>query len=305
MLFKLLRQIPLALARYIAYRVQRLFKNEVGQPSDPATSPGPHAQVDLDASYLALTDWPVYQGQEDPEVLVEPIYQLWRSIPNGHKWSQYFQIYRKVFESRRGKPLRILEIGVYRGASLALWRKYFSHPDSFVLGIDIDPSCVQYAVPSEHIEVRIGSQSDENFLMGLVAEFGPFDIIIDDGSHRTAHQIQSFSYLFDRGLKAGGVYLVEDLHANYWPAWRDSAKTFLDVCKDLIELMHIQYHLNDKTGTDHSLGTQAALRVPAITRMLGEIRIFDSIAVIEKVERSYASYWVTIEQANDPTPAFS
>ncbi len=147
--------------------------------------------------------------------------------------------------------------------------------------------------------MRIGSQSDASFLKQVIDEFGPFDIIIDDGSHHTAHQIQSFNHLFDMGLKAGGQYLVEDLHASYWPGWRDSEKTFLDICKELIELMHVHYKRDDlpQTFARHAIDQHASIRVPAITKMLGEIRIFDSIALIEKVDRPYLPYYLSLEKS--------
>jgi hypothetical protein len=49
--------------------------------------------------------------------------------------------------------------------------------------------------------VRIGSQADPEFLRRVVREFGPFDLIIDDGSHHSSHIIATFNHLFDAGLK--------------------------------------------------------------------------------------------------------
>ena len=333
MILKLLKQIPAALARLLVYRVHSALHPDAktSAPAPPAAQAaavsGPTAVhhstttaptrststtvaandaaqaarplVDLDARYLAPSDWFTYQAKEElPELLADPLYALWLTIPNGHKWSHYFAIYRKVFEERRHRPLRILEIGVYLGSGLSLWRQYFDHQDTVIVGIDIQPNCAQFAVPLRGIEVRIGSQADACFLQQVVDQFGPFDIIIDDGSHHTAHQIQSFNHLFDSGLKAGGLYLVEDLHASYWPGWRDSEKTFLDICKELIELMHVHYQRDDlpQTFARHALDQHASISVPAIAKMLGEIRIFDSIALIEKVARPYVPYYVTLEK---------
>ena len=335
MIFQLLKQVPPALARFIVYRMRgaRSFSAPVATGyAEPAAAKAPavgqmtvppiaapptaappiaatqmavdetspaHAKVNLGAQYLALADWPVYRLNEEPDELVAAeLYKLWLTIPNGHKWGHYFEVYRKVFETRRLQPLRILEIGVYLGSSLSLWRKYFSHASTLVVGIDIQPNCAQFAAPADGIEVRIGSQTDAIFLQQVVAEFGPFDIIIDDGSHHTAHQIQSFNHLFAGGLKPGGLYLVEDLHASYWPGWIDSEKTFLDICKELIELMHAHYRRDDlaQTFARHSPDLHASIQVPAITRMLGEIRMFDSIAAIEKVDRQYVPYYTTLEK---------
>ena len=65
--------------------------------------------------------------------------------------------------------------------------------------------------PANHRHVRIGSQDDSSFLSSIVREFGQFDVILDDGSHRPSHMNASFRHLFDQGLAAGGLYLAEDL----------------------------------------------------------------------------------------------
>ena len=38
---------------------------------------------------------------------------------------------------------------------------------------------------------------------------GQLDFIIDDGSHHPQHQIISFTFLFEKGLKPGGIYIIE------------------------------------------------------------------------------------------------
>jgi hypothetical protein len=50
----------------------------------------------------------------------------------------------------------------------------------------------------------------------LAAAEGPFDVVIDDGSHVSAHQITSFYFLFNH-LRAGGFYVIEDIQTSFWP----------------------------------------------------------------------------------------
>lgn len=54
----------------------------------------------------------------------EDLYQIWRTIPGGHKWWHYFRIYESIIGPLRGQPIRLLEVGVYKGGSLAMWRNY-------------------------------------------------------------------------------------------------------------------------------------------------------------------------------------
>jgi hypothetical protein len=266
-------------------------------PIEP-TVPVPSSTIDalsneigLDPAYERLVQWPTYRNDVPaPELLSDALYQLWATTSHGHKWTHYFEIYQAVFGPRRTDSMRILEIGVLEGSSLRLWKRYFSHPDTIVVGVDIRPECIEFDAPADGIRVRIGSQADGTFLKRVVQEFGPFDLIIDDGSHVSSHMIASFNHLFSNGLKESGIYFVEDLHANYWQPWRDSRRSFLDMCKELLEHMHAHYQrappaafLIDKPSDQ----PMAALEVPLITTMIKEIRVFDSIAAIYKTHREY------------------
>jgi hypothetical protein len=121
----------------------------------------------------------------------------------------YLPFYQHHFQKLRRRPLTILEIGVYEGASLRVWRSYF--PSSTIVGIDINPIDIE----EPRIEFRCGSQDDPQFLATLAKEFAPFDIIIDDGSHVGRHVIASFNNLFPN-LAPGGWYVIEDIATAYW-----------------------------------------------------------------------------------------
>jgi hypothetical protein len=191
-------------------------------------------------------------------------------MPQGHKWTHYFETYQTIFGSRRNTPMRILEIGVLQGASLRLWKSYFQNANTSVVGVDIDPACARFDTPSNGIHVRIGSQVDSEFLASVVNEFGPFDLIIDDGSHHSTHMIKSLNCLFAAGLKDDGIYFVEDLHANYW-----LPKTPLSAW-----------------GEELQSGSNLALEVPEITTIIKEIRFFDSIVAIYKTRRLHAPRYI-------------
>lgn len=124
----------------------------------------------------------------------------------------YLPNYQRHFHGVRRRKLTILEIGVYEGASLRVWRSYF--PRSTIVGIDINESHVEEA----RIHFRRGSQDDPDFLAALSKEFGPLDIVIDDGSHIGRHMIASFDCLFPH-VVPGGWYVIEDIATAYWPEY--------------------------------------------------------------------------------------
>jgi hypothetical protein len=119
--------------------------------------------------------------------------------------------YEKYLPFNRYENLNILEIGVLDGKSLLTWKEYYYN--SHILGIDINPDCKKFE--ESRISVEIGSQSDSIFLSQISFKYGPFDMILDDGSHMNNHQIFSFQQLWGH-VKSGGVYVIEDVGCSYW-----------------------------------------------------------------------------------------
>lgn len=122
--------------------------------------------------------------------------------------------YEKYLPFKRYDEINILEIGILDGKSLLTWKEYFYRAN--ILGIDINPDCKKYEEP--RISVEIGSQDDGNFLSRTWQKYGPFDMILDDGSHMNEHVIYSFEHLWG-SVKSGGVYIVEDCGTSYWSDW--------------------------------------------------------------------------------------
>jgi 23S rRNA U2552 (ribose-2'-O)-methylase RlmE/FtsJ len=163
------------------------------------------------------------------------------------KWHHYLEIYERHFEPlrQRQQALRILELGVSRGGSLEIWRKYFG-PRARIVGIDIDPACAERVDP-ENI-VMMGDQSDPKVLQAAIERLGGgVDLVIDDGSHLGRHQIPTFEFLYPR-ISERGVYVCEDLHCSYWPTHEGGLHrqgTFAEYAKALVD--HLQgWYLKDE-----------------------------------------------------------
>jgi hypothetical protein len=185
-----------------------------------------------------------------------------------HKWLHYPDLYDRHFVPFRGTPLKMLEIGVFEGGSLEIWRRYFG-VEATIYGIDINPDCADRV--SEPNQVRIGSQADPAFLRSVVEEMGALDIVLDDGSHIAAHQWASFETLFPM-MKEGGLYVIEDLHTSYWPGFHQGgyrrAGSAIEMIKSMIDDLHGWYHRkNARTAAGGSVAG---------------IHIYDSIVFIEK-----------------------
>jgi len=127
----------------------------------------------------------------------------------------YLHYYERHFDRLRFDNLKILEIGVGHGESLKLWMDYFEM--SHINGLDIRPD-VETCL-GERITVHIGDQSDTQTLIRISESHGPFNIVVDDGSHVIDHILSSFRVLFPL-MPSGAVYAMEDMRCTYHGADR-------------------------------------------------------------------------------------
>jgi SAM-dependent methyltransferase len=133
--------------------------------------------------------------------------------------THYLQKYEEHFKNLLDRDIRLLELGVFRGGSLLLWRDYFER--GLIVGLDLNP--VQLEDPGGRIRFYCGRQQDVKLLDKIARETAPegFDVIIDDCSHIGELTRISFWHLFDNHLKPGGFYVIEDWSTGYWDNWFD------------------------------------------------------------------------------------
>ncbi|MFP4239338.1 MAG: class I SAM-dependent methyltransferase [Rhodosalinus sp.] len=195
----------------------------------------------------------IYAGNEGPVV---------------HKWHHYIPLYDRYLGRFCDTPVRFLEIGVARGGSLGMWRRWLGK-SAVIFGIDVRPHCARF--DGDAGAVRIGSQADPAFLDDVVDEMGGLDVVLDDGSHRMEHIRASFEHLFPR-LAADGVYVVEDLHTAYWPKYGGGYGTSGNFFRYLAELADDMHHWYHPHG-ERRAGLGAAV---------SGLHVHDSMAVFEK-----------------------
>ncbi len=178
---------------------------------------------------------------------------------------EYTPVYEGLMRAARRRPVRLLEIGVggYAGAlggeSLRMWASYFRR--GRVFGVDLYDKT---SLSAGRVRVFQCSQVDAPRLAALAQEHGPFDFIIDDGSHLNAHQIETFGILWPY-LKDGGVYIVEDVQTSYWPSYGGGAlgtpgyeKSCMRWFKELADSVNLPEFLEPaRPGLDPTIGSIA------------------------------------------------
>lgn len=150
--------------------------------------------------------------------------------------------YEPLLEPRRDLPLVMVEIGVLQGQSLRLWHEYF--PAARIYGLDLQVEGVDLRDLAPRVSLHRLDQGDPTdlaaFATRLATEHGGIDLVIDDGSHLSAHQILTFKSFFPV-LRPGGLYCVEDVTTSYGGAPYDGGvgrpDTFLRFAQDLISFI--------------------------------------------------------------------
>lgn len=119
---------------------------------------------------------------------------------------------------------RLLEIGIMDGYSIAMWRKYY--PKAQVVGLDIMPK--QHLIIPRTTLLKLNSTD-----VAAMKELGNFDIILDDGSHMSLEQQQSFYWFYYNQLNDDGFYIIEDLWTSYMHEYVNSKYTTKQVLNQL------------------------------------------------------------------------
>jgi hypothetical protein len=149
-----------------------------------------------------------------------------------NKAHNYVEKYEHYFESMRDKEIKLFEIGIQNGFSLKTWEEYF--PNGMIYGIDIK-DCTHMS--TDRIKAMVCSQNNPAGLNNINEQHGPFDIIIDDGSHFSSDMNFSFNHLFPL-LKEGGLYIIEDIHCCYWSNFSKGDKSFMNRMKEVLDLIN-------------------------------------------------------------------
>ena len=186
------------------------------------------------------------------------------------KWDHYFDAYHSHFERFRGREVHVVEIGVYSGGSLAMWRDYFG-ARARIYGIDIDPACVDYA--GEGVKIFIADQSDRDFWRRFRREVPIVDIVIDDGSHFFNHQIPPLEEMLSH-LAPGGVYLCEDISGVF-----NGMSLYLNAYLQALN------EANWRKGMPPLGAPELACTASAFQQMVKSIHFYPFIAVLEKHDR--------------------
>lgn len=191
---------------------------------------------------------------------------------HGH---DYLRIYEPLIPA--DVPVKLLEIGWYEGASMRTWREYL-HPASIVVGVDIN----QPAEPVDRVHFRQANATTHE-VEKVADEFGPFDVIVDDGSHLSADVVTTFRLLWPH-VEPGGLYIIEDLHVSYhrdWHGWDPTRPKQGRSSAGWASSMEYLKGITDDIHHDHAGAGPASLQT-AFGGSVASIAFHPGVAILRK-----------------------
>ncbi len=205
------------------------------------------------------------------------------------KWELYLKEYDRILAEYQDRPVNILEIGVQNGGSLEVWSQYFRNAQRIV-GVDIDQKCQSLIYSDDRIKVIIGDCCQQDVIEKITQKAATFDLVFDDGSHKSADIIKAFLFYFPK-LTIDGVYIIEDLHCSYWANYEGglfdpySSIAFIKKLIDIVNYQHWQNGMSINQYMENFL-VQSGLDPLVINvdflNQIHSIEIINSLCIIKK-----------------------
>jgi len=129
----------------------------------------------------------------------------------------YLPLYEKLLTSKKETAKRVLEVGIWRGGSIKLWKDFFTN--AVVHGVDIiDINTVWSEIKNNRGIVLHTSTNayDSDFVTtNFLNQNIKFDFLLDDGPH-TLESMKQFIRLYSQLMADDGILIIEDVQAWEW-----------------------------------------------------------------------------------------
>jgi len=183
--------------------------------------------------------------------------EVYDSVPYlSIKYDSYFATYETLLQKYVDREVTIVEVGIFNGGSLFMWRKFFG-PKARIIGIDLNPDAREWE--KHGFEIYIGDQSSDTFWTELFQKVGKVDVLIDDGGHTNRQQIVTSHYAI-QNINDGGVLIVEDVHTNYFREFGNPSRySFVNFAHRIVD------GINSRSYSLRRIYTQYSSRVYSVS----------------------------------------
>lgn len=176
--------------------------------------------------------------------------EIYDSVPYlSIKYDSYFPAYEALLQKYVDRDVAIVEVGIFNGGSLFMWRKFFG-PKARIIGIDLNPDAREWE--KHGFEIYIGDQSSDTFWTQLFKKIGKVDVVIDDGGHTNRQQIVTSHHAI-QNINDGGLLIVEDVHTNYFREFGNPSRySFVNFAHRIVDGVNSRAYSLRRTHAQYS-----------------------------------------------------
>lgn len=235
--------------------------------------------------------YPEQVEEEKIDVYQESLHEIAKRTGTDKADHFFTLIYDSKFSSLRNKKIKFLEIGLWLGSSIRMWREYFRNAEihgadlfteeemtSYVKSLNQNQNLdlkVDWEVDFKHIKLNQENSEDFKKLDN------DFDIIIEDGGHTMLQQQLSLKHLIKK-VNSGGFLVIEDVHTSHLVEYPSTSQEMYGVDNNNTTLQLLQDLKNKKMTSSNYFINQNEF--DEICKQIEEIEIIktqkDSITTI-------------------------
>ena len=165
----------------------------------------------------------------------------------GHGYAKFYEFHFNYFKNQE---IKLLEIGTWKGASVASFYYYFNKAIIFCLDRNYKFQFKSNRINFFYCDTRNTNdlKKFEDLLINRKSEI--LDIIIDDASHIYSDMLNNFKNFFKK-VKSGGFYVIDDFnHYRYYSYLNDSSFNSLEIEEIFKLLKNKQFFESDNLDKD-------------------------------------------------------
>ena len=168
----------------------------------------------------------------------------------GHGYAKFYEFHFHYFKN---KEIKLLEIGTWKGASVASFYYYFNKAIIFCLDRNYKFQFKSNRINFFYCDTKNSNDIKKFEDLLIRKESETLDVIIDDASHIYSNILNNFKNFFKK-VKQEGFYVIEDFnHYKYYPHLNDASNNSLEIEEIFKFLNNKQIFESDNLDKDFQL----------------------------------------------------
>ena len=225
------------------------------------------------------------------------------NITNKRHCHPYTLFYENLFKNNKNDNLNIAELGILDGASLLMWKEYFTN--SHIYGFEYNDKLInnfKENFNNNRITLTNIDVSNKDSIINSFSKLNIlYDIIIDDTTHQFEDQIRVIENTYQY-LKPGGILIIEDIFKSYNENdYINRLSPIIDNFQDyyFVELDHENRNStgwnNDKLFILIKNGTEPIFRNNnKITIITPSYRLNNLLEIKKSINFDYVDEWIIV-----------